>query len=367
MPVSGVPGATHAFVPDPLPPTWTWPEHLWPVLLEAHQSLAKLDGAGRHLQSPELVLRPLQNREAQKSSSLEGTYTDPQEQLLFALDPREGTSKEDPVNARREVFNYMRALSLRRDRSDLPFSLRLIREFHHVLMSGVRGSDRDPGNFRRLQNQIGRPARFVPPPVPELPRLLDNFETYLHQDDGLDPLVRAFVAHYQFEAIHPFMDGNGRVGRLFLAVSIAEWCGLSHQWLYMSDYFDRNKDQYTDLMFRVSTEGGWSEWIAFCLRGVVEQAQDTLVRYEKLIALNREFHEKVHTLGASVRHSRIVDELFLSPVIRVTKARDITNVTYPTARGDLRALEEIGIVREIPGFKPITYACFPIMDIVYAD
>jgi Fic family protein len=367
VPVSGIRDGSHAFVPDALPPKWDWPQKLWPDLLEAHQCLSMLDGAGRHLHNPELVLRPLQNREAQKSSSLEGTYTDPQEQLLFALDPREGTSREDPVNSRREVFNYTRALSLRRERSDFPLSLRLIRELHRVLMSGVRGSDRAPGSFRRLQNQIGRPARFVPPPVPALPKLLDNFERYLHQDDGLDPLVRAFVAHYQFEAIHPFMDGNGRVGRLLLAVSIAEWCGLSHQWLYMSDYFDRNKDRYIESIFNVSTSGAWSEWVAFCLRGVVEQAKDTLTRYEKLISLHREFHEKVHGPGASVRQSRLVDELFLSPVIRVTHARDITSVTYPTARADLRALERLGIVAEIPGSRPITYGCYPIIEVVYVD
>lgn len=354
-------------MPAPLPPAWTWPNDLWPELLGAHRCLAMLDGAGRHLLNPELVLRPLQNREAQKSSSLEGTYTDPQEQLLFALDPKEGTSRADPVNARREVFNYTRALSIRRERVDLPLSLRLIRELHRVLMSGVRGSDRNPGSFRRLQNQIGRPARFVPPPVPELPALLDNFEKYLHQVDGLDPLVRAFVAHYQFEAIHPFMDGNGRVGRLLLAVSIAEWCGLSNQWLYMSDYFERNKDRYIDGMFRVSTEGAWSEWIGFCLQGVVEQATDTLSRYERLIALNREFHDRVNAHGSSVRHSRLVDELFLSPVIPVTRARDVTGVTYPTARADLRALERMGIVQEIENLRPITYGCLPIIEIVYAD
>lgn len=367
VPVSGASGLSHAFVPAGLPPDWEWPNDLWSLLLEAHKALAALDGTGRHLQNPELVLRPLQNREAQKSSSLEGTFTDPQEQLLFALDPREGRSRDDPVNARREVFNYTRALRLRRERQDLPLSLRLIRELHEVLMTGVRGSERDPGNFRRLQNQIGHPARFVPAPVPELAALLDNFEKYLHEKDGLDPLVRAFVAHYQFEAIHPFMDGNGRVGRLLLAVTIAEWCGLANQWLYMSDYFDRNKDRYIDYLFGVSADGDWANWIAFCLRGVVEQAQDTLARYERLISLNRDFHDLVNQRGASVRHSQLVDELFLSPIIRVTQARDLTGVTYPTARTDLRALEQLGIVTEIDGLPQITYACMHIMDVVYSD
>lgn len=367
VPISTVRDLTHAFVPDPLPPNWQWPTDLWPLLLQAHQSLSALDGTGRHLQNPELVLRPLQNREAQKSSSLEGTYTDPQEQLLFALDPREASSRDDPINSRREVFNYTQALRLRRERQDLPLSLRLIKELHQVLMTGVRGSERDPGNFRRIQNQIGRPARFVPPPSPELAGLLDNFEKYLHQDDQLDPLVRAFVAHYQFETVHPFLDGNGRVGRLLLGITVAEWCGLANQWLYMSDYFDRNKDEYIERLFSVSTSGDWAGWIGFCLRGVVEQAKDTLHRYERLITLNRDFHQRVNALGTSVRHARLVDELFLSPVIQVTHARDLTGVTYPTARTDLRTLEELGIVKELIGPPQITYACMPIVEVVYLD
>lgn len=287
--------------------------------------------------------------------------------MIYALDPKDGISQNDPVNAHREVFNYVRALRLRREDPTLPLSLRLIRELHRVLMTGVRGADRNPGSFRRLQNQIGRPARFVPPPVPELAHLLDNFEKYLHSNDGLDPLVRAFVAHYQFEAIHPFMDGNGRVGRLLLAMTVAEWCGLANQWLYMSDYFDRNKDEYIDRLFAVSTHGAWSEWISFCLIGVVEQARDTIRRYEQLIELNRDFHDRVNQHGASVRHSRLVDELFLSPIIRVTQARDLTGVTYPTARTDLQTLERLGIVVELANPSQIAYACTPIMEIVYTD
>lgn len=367
VPISGSPGAKHAFLPDPLPPNWNWPTDLWPTLLEAHRLLSTLDGTGRHLQNPDLVLRPLQNREAQKSSSLEGTYTDPREQLLFALDPKESASRDDPANAHREVFNYARALRLRRERHDLPLSLRLIRELHRELMTGVRGAESNPGHFRQHQNHIGRPPRYVPPPAPALTEQLDNFERYLHIGGGLDPLVRAFVTHYQFEAIHPFMDGNGRVGRLFLAITIAEWCGLANQWLYMSDYFDRNKDEYIDRLFRVSTSGEWTEWIQFCLQGVIVQAADTLKRYERLILLNRDFHERVRTLRASIRLSKIVDTLFLTPIIRVIEARDLTEVTYPTARNDLRRLEEIDIITELGGFPQITYFCAPVLDVVYRD
>jgi Fic family protein len=192
-PFAGVRGITHAFCPDTLPPDWEFPVDLWPLLTQARVALVDLNGVGRYLPNPDLLLRPLQNREAQKSSSLEGTYTEPEEQMLFELDPEIPRSGTDPRNARREVSNYARALRLRRETDGLPLSLRLIKMLHAVLMDGVRGSDRAPGEFRRLQNQIGRPARFVPPPAHRLHELLGDLERYLHSDSGPDPLVRAFV------------------------------------------------------------------------------------------------------------------------------------------------------------------------------
>ena len=366
IPVAGMSDVTHAFVPNVLPPAWPWPTQLWPLLLEAHKALSALDGTGKHLMNPDLILRPLQNREAQKSSSLEGTFTDPREQALFALDPGFGDSANDPQNALREVFNYSRALQVwKEEQEQLPLSLRLIRRLHAVLMDGVRGSDRNPGDFRRLQNQIGRPARFVAPPAPELPNLLSNFEKFLHADCEFDPLVKAFVAHYQFETIHPFMDGNGRVGRLLLAITIAEGCGLSNELLYMSDYFDRNKDDYIDRMFAVSASGDWTGWVEFCLKGVVQQARDTLRRCESLIDLHRDFHSRANTAGGTVRLSRIIDRLFISPVIRVTHARDLLEVTYPTARADLMKLKDLGILTYLEAVEPTTFACLPIFAITY--
>lgn len=367
IPVSGIRGISHAFCPDPLPPDWAFPAHLWPLLTKARVALADLNGVGKYLPNPDLILRPLQNREAQKSSSLEGTYTEPEEQMLFELDPELPRDAADPRNARREVSNYSRALRLRRETDDLPLSLRLIKRLHAVLMDGVRGSDRAPGEFRRIQNQIGRPARFVPPPANLLIDLLGDLERYLHTDDGLDPLVRAFVAHYQFETIHPFMDGNGRVGRLLLAISIEEWCELSAPWLYMSDFFDRNKDDYIDLMFAVSTRGDWEGWVRFCLEGVVAQANDTAARCGRLIDLNRDFHERVNAMGASTRLSALVDQLFLNPLVRVTDARDRLDVTYPTARSDLKRLERSGIVSLLGNAPQLTYVSHPILTTIYGD
>jgi Fic family protein len=364
---NGTPDVQIAFVPRPLPPKWLWPERLWKLLLQARTCLASLDGTGKHLPNPEILLRPLQGREAQLSSQLEGTITDPQQQVLFQADPRYPTSDTDPLNPYREVFNYRRALRLRLDgANDLPLSLRLIRDLHAILMDGVRGSGQSPGEFRRIQNQIGRPARFVPPPPQYLNETLDAFEKYLHSDDdSFDPLVKSFIAHYQFETIHPFADGNGRVGRLLLSLTIAEWCKLSSQWLYMSAFFEKRKREYMDWMFAVSTHGSWESWIEFCLEGVVVQAGDTEKRCDRLLALHQDFHKRLK--GGSVRLSALVDSLFENPVVTVKNVKERFGVTYPTARADLKKLEALGVVTPLERQRLISYYCAPIFGVTFGD
>lgn len=356
----------YAFVPASLPPNWAWPERLWKPLIEARKCLSSLDGTGKHLPNPEILLQPLQSREAQLSSQLEGTYTDPQQQVLFEADPQYPTSKNDPNNAYQEVYNYRRALRLKLDgKIDLPLSLRLVQELHAVLMSGVRGSDQRPGEFREIQNQIGSPARFVPPPPTELPAALDAFEKYLHLESEFDPLVRAFLTHYQFEAIHPFRDGNGRVGRLLLSLAISEWCGLYRQWLYMSPFFEKRKKEYMNLLFNVSAQGAWEAWIKFCLEGVVLQSIDAERRCDKLLKLQIEFRKTIK--GGSVRLSQLIDELFFRPIITVSQYKERFGVTYPTARLDLKKLEQAGIVQPLEGMDIITYYCYPIYRITFED
>lgn len=365
--INSTPDAPIAFTPDPLPPKWEWPQDLWPLLMEARNCLSSLDGTGKHLTNPEILLWPLQNRESQLSSKLEGTITDPTEQAIFEVDPRDSVSESDPNNALREVFNYRRALRLRLDgRLDLPLSKRLIRELHDVLMRGVRGSDQNPGEFRTMQNRIGRPARYVPPPMQDLDKCLNDFESYLHlTNDGFDPLVRSFLAHYQFEAIHPFGDGNGRVGRLLLSLTIAEWCNLSSQWLYMSAYFERRRREYMDLMFAVSTHGSWDLWMRFCLEGVIYQARDAEKRCDKLLALHRDFHARLKK--GSVRLSGIVDGLFANPVIRVLDVKHNFGVTHPTAHADLKKLQTLGILKQLKSLGNIAYYCSEIYDITFDD
>lgn len=369
VPTSTIDGEDHAFVPDPLPPDWGWPEALWPVLLDAHKALASLDGVGRHLPDPGLLLHPLQQREAQESSRLEGTYTDPQQQMLFQLDPQFPESPSDEVNAYREVFNYKRALQVRYDEAqELPLSLRLVRRLHEVLMEGVRGSDRSPGKFRRVQNQIGIPVRFIPPPPNYLNECLDAFEKYIHAEHTYDPLVEAFLLHYQFEAIHPFRDGNGRVGRLVLAIMIAEWCELSHQWLYMSAYFNRHRNEYIDRLYEVSTSGDWGRWIEFCLRGVATQARDTEQRCDELVAIHREFHEIIHDeIGGSHRLGRIVDDLFVRPVVQIPHLAGQHDVAYNTAKADVERLMDANILEEIADARQRTFVAPRIVAATFGE
>lgn len=364
--LTGKPDTAHAFVPAPLPPKWEWPSRLWPLLLEARTAIASLDGTGKHLPAPEILLRPLQNREAQLSSKLEGTITDPQDQALFQANPRYPVSDQDSVNALREVFNYGRALRTSMDsETRLPLSLRLIKELHAILMDGVRGQNQTPGEFRSTQNQIGRPARFVPPPPAQMTEALYAFEKYLYAGGDFDPLVRAFLAHYQFETIHPFGDGNGRVGRLLLSLTIAEWCKLSGQWLYMSAYFEKNKNEYMDLMKSVSTHANWEGWIEFCLQGVVDQAIDAQKRCDKLLSLHKDFHNRLKK--GTLRIAKILEGLFESPVVSVLHIKNKFGVSHATAKSDLKKLEAMGILSELLGKGNITYYCPEIYRVTYED
>ena len=213
-------------------------------------------------------------------------------------------------------------------------------------MDSVRGSDSNPGQFRTCQVQIGRPPRFVPPPPFYLPEELDNFEqTARSEERMIEPLVDAFIMHYQFEVIHPFEDGNGRVGRLLLALMITRWCGLANQWLYMSAYFDDNKDEYMERLLKVSTHNDWQGWIQFCL-GVVVQAKDTEHRCERLVQLSASYKERISKVGGSWRLQSIADSLFLAPAIRIPHLVGQYEVTYPTAKADVEKLISVGILQD---------------------
>jgi Fic family protein len=360
---------TH-FLPAPLPPEWEVPGTLWPLVVEANRQLAVLEGIGRYLPNPEILLRPLEDREAIQSSRIEGTYATAREYLLFELSPREPTSEEDRANDWLEVHNYRRALESA-VASDLPVSLRLIKDMHRILLGGVRGRDRAPGEFRRISVAIGTKAnpRFIPPPASEVAGCLDQLEKYIHQEPRrFDPLVECFLVHYQFETIHPFLDGNGRVGRLLLVLMIQRLTGLTKPWLYMSQYFEKHRDEYVDCLFNVSAVGDWSGWIKFCLEGTVQQCKDTVTRCERLLGIKADFVNRLVSLrGGSQRLNQVVEMIFDSPFVGVADLAKRLNVYYQTAQKDINRLVDLKILRELPNHHPKTYFSPEVFSVAYED
>lgn len=358
-------GEDYAFVPKPLPPIWRFPEHLWPLLTEARQQVGILEGLGRTLPNPAILLRPMADREAIRSSRLEGTYASPRELLLFELEPRESKSERDPRNDHREVYNYRRAL-IHGTESGQPLSLRLIQELHEILLTGVRGTNKSPGQFRNIQVAIGSTGRFIPPPPVAIANCLGDLESHFSEGESeIDGLVDCFLCHYQFETIHPFTDGNGRVGRVLLAIMMQQRLKMSKPWLYMSEYFEKFKDEYVSHLFNVSAKADWTGWIEYCLRGTLQQAKDTISRCEKLRAIRERFMSQITESGGSVRLNQIVEGMFHSPFIRVADLPTRLGVTYPTAKADIDRLVEANILQELPGAYPKTYFAPEVFAVSY--
>ncbi len=364
-------GEDWAFVPDPLPPKWEFPAHLWPILAEAREQLARLDEKGRTLANPSLLMAPLRRREALRSSSLEGTYATAQELLLFELSSKDSVTPKDETAAWREVLSYDQSLKYGYEKLDgeapngLPLSLRLIKEMHGLLMRGVRGHEKRAGEFRDRQVHVGSDRRYIPPPAERLLECLDDFERYLHEHGTeFDPLVLTYIVHYQFEAIHPFLDGNGRIGRALLSLTTREWSGLSLPWLYMSAYYERYKDEYVDNLFRVSTHGDWARWIEFCLRGTVEQCRDAMRRCDELNTIRRAMNAK---LGGKPRMFTIIEKMFFYPIFKTSDVMKWTGSSRPTASSDIDVLIENGFVRHLMGGRPKTYFAPSIFQAAYSE
>jgi len=346
-----------AFVPNPLPPPLTFDAALIRSLSEADRALGELAGLGRTFPNPHLLINAFIRREAVLSSRIEGTQADLADLYAFearqlALPGFQPAREEADV---REVFNYVRALEYGLERvNTLPVSLRLIREVHARLMEGVRGEHATPGEFRRTQNWIGAPgctlndATFVPPPVDEMHTALDALEKYLHSEDEYPPLVRLAFIHYQFEAIHPFIDGNGRIGRLLLILLLVHWGLLPLPLLYLSAYFEKHRQAYYDLLLSVSTRGTWREWVEFFMRGVAEQARDAVVRAKQLQNLQAEWRVRLTQARASGLAIRLADTLFDSPFITIPQAQRRLGVKqYHSARRHVQRLVEMGILKPL--------------------
>ncbi|MDX2200922.1 MAG: Fic family protein [Phycisphaerae bacterium] len=368
VPINAGRHSDYAFVPDPLPPSIVTNDAHWPLLLAAHKKLARLDVMAAELPDLNLLLRPLQRREAMTSNSLEGTFVAPEELLLFEAQDSKA-SDEGKRNDWLEVAAYDTALTrgceLIRDGHRITKAMML--QLHRLLMDGsVRGRERRPGEFRTKQVVVGANRRYVPPPPEELAAALANFEVFMVTPPSeIDPLIAAYVAHYQFEAIHPFEDGNGRLGRLLLALCNYQWLALNTPCLYMSEFFERNRKDYIWHLSRISTHGEWRDWIDFCLRGTIEQADDSMRRCEVLRGLRKAYLAR---LGAkSDKSVLLLDDLFKSPFITVIEVKKKFDVTYPTAKSYLERLVAEGVITEMKDRSLRTYVAREIFDAAYGD
>lgn len=359
-----------AFVPNPLPPEIDYASLAMP-LAEAMQAIGELNAAGRNLSDPMLVIRPLQRQEALLSSSMEGTYTTAD---ALALAIADDSANVDGSTI--EVRNYIRAFERANHlRETLPISNRLLKEIHKTLLSDVpsgRGLNKRPGEYKNQQNFIGgrnrkvEDARFVPPPPAETEAAMAALERYLNRDEntGIPPIIDAALFHYQFETIHPFADGNGRVGRILIPVYLMEKGILENPLLYLSPAVEGRKDDYVDLMLDVSRSGNWTEWIAFFLEMVINACSSASATLTSLETMRQNFRNAVAEAGRSARLLTLIDELFVSPVISIPMAAETLSITYPAAKNAIERLLAADILDELDGQShPKLFISWPIVDL----
>jgi len=346
--------AVRAFVPPPLPPDPPVQLDAVQVVLEqANQALGRLDGLASVLPDLSLFIYAYVRKEAVLSSQIEGTQSSLSDLLLFENREAPGVPIEDV----QEVSNYVAALThgLKRLREGFPLSLRLIREIHEVLLSKGRGSDKEPGEFRRSQNWIGgtRPgnAAFVPPPADRVTECMGQLELFLHEEThGLPLLIRAGLVHVQFETIHPFLDGNGRLGRLLITFLLCAEGALREPILYLSLFFKTNRQLYYDLLTEVRAKGDWERWLEFFLRGVKETSEQAVAAARRVIDLLDTDRKKIEGLGrpaASVL--RVHQYAQTHPILSIANAAEEIGITFPTVAGAIEHMQQLGILREITG------------------
>jgi Fic family protein len=346
-----------AFIPAPLPPDppIELSGELADLLATAALALGRLDGSTSILPNPSLFVGMYVKKEAVLSSQIEGTQASLADILQFDI----GEGGEERRLDVEEVVNYVAAMNHGLSRlRELPLSLRLIREIHAVLLKGVRGEHRDPGEFRRTQNWIGsgtsrlQDAAFVPPPPQELLRVLGDLETFLH-DRRLPSLVHAGLAHAQFETIHPFLDGNGRVGRLLVTFLLWERGVLAQPLLYLSHYFKKHRAEYYDRLQAIRLEGAWEAWLAFFLRGVREVAAEAAQRARSIIELRERSRAVVQEKGGRQSGTllRAIDSLFEHPLATANTLSKELDVSFATANTTAQKLSELGLLREETGYR----------------
>lgn len=347
-------GTYKSFIPEEINREWTIDDiEVIQLLSKADRQIGRLDMYSEYTPNLDLFISMHVVKEATKSSKIEGTKTNIEE----ALQDKEEIA-EERKNDWDEVQNYIQALNSAIEAlKDLPLSSRLIRESHKVLLQGVRGKHKVPGEFRTSQNWIGgatiSDAVFIPPPHSEIKRLMGDLEKFSHNSEHTLPdLLKIALVHYQFETIHPFLDGNGRVGRLLITLYLVEKEILKSPILYLSDFFERNRQLYYDNLMKTRINNDIQQWFKFFLVGVIETAKSSISTLDNIMKLRQSVDEKLQKLGSRASNGRIVvNHLYQKPITNVQKVADIAAVSLPSAYKLIEQLEKLGILKEITGAK----------------
>ncbi len=341
------------FMPEPLPPKIDYDMDLANLMAEANRALSELSGTGRNLKNPYLLVSPYIRREAVSSSKIEGTQSSMSDLFIYEASARKVSRFSDT----QEVHNYVSTMAEGvKLLQELPISTRFICNLHKTLLEGVRGEHGTPGELRQSQNWIGPPgcmlndAAYVPPPLEELGNVLGEWEKYVNSAPNEQMLLQAALMHYQFEAIHPFIDGNGRIGRLLVTLFLMQKGLLSHPLLYLSEFFEKHRQDYYRLLLAVSQKGAWEEWCKFFFRGVIQMSEDALENSILLLELHDIYCEKLHDAKRvpEITH-RLLDEIFMSPVISISNLSRKWETAYTSVKAGVVALEKLGILKEITG------------------
>ena len=359
--------AYHAFAPALMPRQVTLSPATVLRLSDADQAVGALLGLGARLPNPHILIQPYLRREAVASTRIEGTQSTLSEVLSAEAQLRVETEDQ------REVLNYVRALEAGIARlSTLPLSKRLIREMHVELLRGVRGQERTPGEFRRSQNWIGgsnpQNALFVPPPVDRLEDALDDFESFLHEDVPIPILVRCALAHFQFETIHPFLDGNGRLGRLLIVFYLVERGVMQQPLLYLSAFFERRRDDYVECLQGVRERGDLDAWISFFLEGVAIQARGAVSAAESLLGLRDEFRERLRHVRARGQVVDAAEALIGNPFVTAPRLSRTLGVTRQGAQYVISSLQKAGVIEPVRGTsRPALFVATEVLDVLQRD
>jgi Fic family protein len=353
-----------AFVPDPLPRSVPLPPAVVSQLDKASLAVGTLAGVGETLAHPHLLIMPFLRREAVLSSRIEGTQASISDVFIYEVSGERGGTADT-----KEVVNYVHALNYGLELvQKLPICTRLTNEVHARLMEGVRGEEKAPGRLREFQNWIGSggtligDARYIPPPPELVPELMSDWEKFANGTEEMPPLVRCALMHYQFEAIHPYLDGNGRIGRLLIILFLCQKQVLPTPLLYLSAYFEKNRDEYIEQLYRVSVTGQWESWILFFLRGVEEQARDALARSRRVRQLHEKYRDVLQTKKESANAFRLLDSLFENPYTTAPLTTQTLGVSPWGAQGILRRLEAAGILTRMSGMWPRIYAVKDLLE-----